>query len=567
MALKPRVRARVRQQVRGSGGGGGPPSAIYPTVITPATIEHTGVEVGDTVNGVPATFSDAVSVVSYWWLDVNPTWRPWASYNPLDLPPWPGEVLRLITTATSSTGHTTDSVSDPITIEEATTDPEYVTEYGEPITVKAGATRGSEGVANMLTMQFRFLKEGWLDGFRFVKHASDPTTSRAYRVWDYPTVGTTSGALLVSGNTSGEATGSEHVEEVIFSSPLVYDTIGEIVEVGYQAPNPGWVIAKTEEYNSDKTHGNVVTRGYGAGSNGPNGNGRYQATALIVQPNESWYNSDYFIRPIFRSLAGDDPPPPPPDGYPDATNTGTTGALTNSSRTSYSTPGELVEDMNITGNVSITAANVTFRNCKITATSLYHTVMVSATGFIMEDCEIDGANGTAKTGVYINGTNYSSIIRRCNIHGVENGIDFNNFTTIERNYIWGFSGAPGAHFDGIEANGGHDIIIRENTVWINATQTSGIMLNNYFRGMYNVLVEGNKIVGGNTIGETGAVAGSYPIYCDNSFSGGPIDGSTVIIRNNTMQNGSAGPVAYMALYSSGAQHYGNTDWETGAAID
>ncbi len=55
-------------------------------------------------------------------------------------------------------------------------------------------------------------------------------------------------------------------------------------------------------------------------------------------------------------------------GYPDATNTGPTGTLTASGSITASTAGEIIENRDITGSITVNADNVTIKNDRITLT-------------------------------------------------------------------------------------------------------------------------------------------------------------------------------------------------------
>ena len=94
---------------------------------------------------------------------------------------------------------------------------------------------------------------------------------------------------------------------------------------------------------------------------------------------------------------------------PDATNTGTSGSLTGTSGRTISTPGTLVEDEDITGTLTINAANVTISNCRISGTNgvVVNSGIQNAT---IVDCEITGCTLAGVTGM-------PAIIRRCYFHG------------------------------------------------------------------------------------------------------------------------------------------------------
>lgn len=245
------------------------------------------------------------------------------------------------------------------------------------------------------------------------------------------------------------------------------------------------------------------------------------------------------------------PVPPPSTGFPDSSNTGPTGTLTSMSGTqTLSTAGAVFENKNLSGNIVVRADNVTIRNCKITS-STYHAIQnANNKGLKVLNCEING-QGATNNGIYGPGTFQGN-----DIYGVENGFNTwgssTNKTDISGNYVHALKNAGSPHYDGIEINGGTDITINNNTVIVDYGQTAALMLNNYFGGLARITANNNKFVGG-----------GYTVYCDDSFSGGSVDGSTISITNNKLGKGYWG---YWALYSSGVQLSGNTDLTTGAAV-
>jgi len=248
-------------------------------------------------------------------------------------------------------------------------------------------------------------------------------------------------------------------------------------------------------------------------------------------------------------------PAPAPTAFPDASNTGPNGTLAKFTGTKNSTKdGEVIENIDITGNVYITHANVTLRNFKLTATTPYHAIHVDdrhgGKNVIIEDGEINGQG-------CVNGILAQGTFRRLNIHDIDNGINTwgsaSEPTVVADNYIHDFRGTvPDSHFDGIEINGGTDIQIVHNTIILTTGQTSAVMLNNYFSGLARIKVDNNYLSGG-----------GYTVYCDPRHSTSPVDGATISITNNKMGKGQYG---YWALYESGAKTSGNVDAVTGQPV-
>jgi Ca2+-binding RTX toxin-like protein len=230
-------------------------------------------------------------------------------------------------------------------------------------------------------------------------------------------------------------------------------------------------------------------------------------------------------------------------GYPDASNT---GVLAGTALTAYNgtlrvtKDNAVIENMVITGNVIIDAENVTMKNCIVLSTDDFNAVTVLGNGFTLMDSEIDGKGRTAQ-GINGNGT-----FLRNNIHGAENGINVTADSLIQDNYIHGLANRNGSpHYDGIQLDGGHDIKILHNTIINENTQTAAVMIDNYWEGLSNITVDGNRMLGG-----------CYALYVDGRFSGGYVDDASIRITNNQADNGYYGDFVF---YGEHPVFYGNTD--------
>ena len=151
-----------------------------------------------------------------------------------------------------------------------------------------------------------------------------------------------------------------------------------------------------------------------------------------------------------------------PAVFPDATTTGVPigTTLTLFGSLTISTPGAVVSNLDITGTVTINAANVTLVNCKVTTSHANAVVGItgSGNGVIICDCEINGG-GLSAYGILNRSGGTGNTYLRCNIHGSENGIDPGNGDTVQDSYIWSFSNTdnPTPHTDGIEFDGGNNL--------------------------------------------------------------------------------------------------------------
>ncbi|MGI0528190.1 hypothetical protein [Rhizobium giardinii] len=233
--------------------------------------------------------------------------------------------------------------------------------------------------------------------------------------------------------------------------------------------------------------------------------------------------------------------------FPDATNTGVTAgaAMTVYNGTYYVTEDNAnISNLEVHGDIVIDADNVTMSNVKLVSNTPWHAlrVMDDATGFTLQDSEIDGAGSTVNA-IYGAGT-----FLRNDLHDVDNGINVTGPSEIRDNYIHNLRGGADAHYDGVEVNGGHDIDIIHNTIVNDHGQTSAVMLDNYFGGLSNITVDGNRLVGG-----------GYTVYLDGRFGGGTVDDASIKITNNQIGGGYYGD---FALYDDNPVVSGNTDLDT-----
>ncbi|MGC1465856.1 MAG: Ig-like domain-containing protein [Pseudolabrys sp.] len=218
------------------------------------------------------------------------------------------------------------------------------------------------------------------------------------------------------------------------------------------------------------------------------------------------------------------------NGFPDATNTGVPAGvvLKASGSLVINTPGTVIEGLDITGSVTINAANVTLLNCKITSGD-YDVVLVKPgiTGAVVQNCEINNL-GSGGQGIAGQGTFVSN-----NIHDCADGIDVRGDNTMIRdNFIHNMRGTSGSHYDGIQADGGFsNLSVIHNTVINEQNQTSALMLDNYWGPINNVKVDDNLLVGGGYTAYINEVA-------QGQAGGGPV--TNVSFTNNHLGSGSWG---------------------------
>ncbi len=184
-----------------------------------------------------------------------------------------------------------------------------------------------------------------------------------------------------------------------------------------------------------------------------------------------------------------------------------------------------MENLHVTGTVTITASDVTFRNSLVqTDTSLYPIQVIDgATGVLIEDVEVDNMGG-AGIGIFFSSA--SGTVRRANVHSAEDGIRIQaDDVTVESSYIHDLQRQDGGHHDTIQIRRGDNITLRGNTLLpynadtkdpMNAAIQIGSLLGD--DQISNLLVSGNYMNGGNfTINGGGRDDVDSAVYSDNRF--------------------------------------------------
>lgn len=193
-------------------------------------------------------------------------------------------------------------------------------------------------------------------------------------------------------------------------------------------------------------------------------------------------------------------------GYPDETNTGVheTDRLTPSGSLVIEQDGQVVDGLDIHGEVSVSAANVTIRNSRIQGglgtpgpADWVVVVRPGAKNLVIEDSEISTASDTGQdVGCVLNIGNESPTIRRANIHGCSAGVSSGGML-VENSYIHDLKGIPGqSHVVGIASNGGGGVSVLNNTIMNPLNQTAAIALYQDFNTQANNLIQNNLVGGG-----------------------------------------------------------------------
>lgn len=192
--------------------------------------------------------------------------------------------------------------------------------------------------------------------------------------------------------------------------------------------------------------------------------------------------------------------------FPDANCTGVLPGITrtNSGSITTSTAGQVIQNLNVTGRITVNHNNVTIRNVKITnpgGLAITNGCGSGRTGTLIEDVELDGT-GNSTGASAVDCVNYT--LRRANIHHFGEGPGGGNGILIEDSYLHDFTdqSASGAHQDGMQFESDDNNMVRHNTILMN--RPNGHVLNAAI------------VFGGNTLNNTAEYnlvgGGGYTLY-------------------------------------------------------
>jgi hypothetical protein len=232
------------------------------------------------------------------------------------------------------------------------------------------------------------------------------------------------------------------------------------------------------------------------------------------------------------------------------------------------TAGQVYENKTVAGGITVTAANVTIRNVKVTSRGWAIRCRPqdgNCSNLTIQDTEIDLNGETGGYGIVCN----SYTATRVFIHDGADGAYLCSNATVRDSFISlgpdtnsdGWADSTGfcsgtEHFDGLSSDGGGGYVIDHNTIRNPCSQTSAILMSTNSGGISNVQITNNLLAGG-----------GYTLYCAATSSG--LGGTNNISGNRIAKTyrpngGYYGPVAYCS--TPGVNFHGNVWDETGAAI-
>lgn len=179
---------------------------------------------------------------------------------------------------------------------------------------------------------------------------------------------------------------------------------------------------------------------------------------------------------------------------PGAENTGVPPGttLTPSGSFDVTQKGAIIEDLDVTGAITVLADDVVIRRVRITSSDYYPIRYFDNdnVGLVVEDSEfVLSPPATAA----ISFSNYTA--RRLNIHGSEDGLKADENVLVEDCWIHDLSNGPGEHNDSVQSTGGKGVTLRHN----------------FFAGASNAAVQ---------TGDEGAATEDLTIECNWLYGGG-----------------------------------------------
>lgn len=178
---------------------------------------------------------------------------------------------------------------------------------------------------------------------------------------------------------------------------------------------------------------------------------------------------------IFKLPSGDRACPAFTDGttrdqFPDEDCTGVLPGVTRTSSGSITTSsnGQIIENLNVSGRITVQHDNVTIRNVRVTNPNGVAITNIAAEtdNLLIEDVELDGT-GNATGASAVDFFNYT--LRRANIHHYGEGPGCGNNNVIDEMYYHDPLDleSTGAHQDGVQCEGGNNNIVRHSAIILN----------------------------------------------------------------------------------------------------
>lgn len=136
------------------------------------------------------------------------------------------------------------------------------------------------------------------------------------------------------------------------------------------------------------------------------------------------------------------------------------------------TPGQIIDSVDVTGTINVTARGVVIRNCRIhSSKDPYGILVYQGASARIEDCEFYGQQEAA-----IAGNSWAAF--RVNIHSQRSdGVKLGSNCALIDSFIHDFTLAPGSHADGGQMQTGvHNLTVRHNTILMGTSKSDNAAL-------------------------------------------------------------------------------------------
>lgn len=182
---------------------------------------------------------------------------------------------------------------------------------------------------------------------------------------------------------------------------------------------------------------------------------------------------------------------------PDATNTGTTGALTADGRSSLNTAYEVIEDKTFPGDLTIYADGVELRNVHVNGSILIN----EANNVVIDHVSTIGIGISSSSNITVAYTHISAY-EADSFHITSDGASYINNVTIEHSFVDRPTFEPGSlsHWDGVQIRGADYVNIYCNNFDAGAWQDPYnvlIYLEPANGGHNHIVIDNNWLNGGN----------------------------------------------------------------------
>ncbi len=186
--------------------------------------------------------------------------------------------------------------------------------------------------------------------------------------------------------------------------------------------------------------------------------------------------------------------PPPPPAFPTAATTGVPAGttLTPSGGLNVTTAGAVINGLDVSGCIDVSAPNVTIENTRVRGACTY-VIESESTGLVIKDTEVDG-QGAAGAAVGIGYAGFTAL--RVNVHGTQDGINANGDAVVQDSYIWGLKSINGSHNDGIQVTEGSNDVFEHDTILNPNDEASAVMIGGDQGDVSNVTLDDSEVAGG-----------------------------------------------------------------------